>query len=83
MLLASFPDAITNVYVAVLRVRGRLAAAASLNLGMGVGIVVLSWVFLPLVGINAVGWSFLAAELCGCVFVALDLRRRPTLSTFT
>jgi O-antigen/teichoic acid export membrane protein len=77
VLLAAFPDAITNVYVAVLRVRGRLAAAAGLNLGMGLGIVVLSWALLPALGISAVGWSFLAMQLCGCAFVALDWRTRP------
>jgi O-antigen/teichoic acid export membrane protein len=76
VLLASFPDAVTNVYVAILRVRRRFVAAAGLNLGMGIGTVVLSWVFLPTLGISAVGWSFLAMELCGCAFVALDLRFR-------
>jgi O-antigen/teichoic acid export membrane protein len=74
VLLAAVPDAITNVCVAVLRVRGRLATAAGLNLGMGVGIVALSWALLPALGINAVGWSFLAVQLCGCAFVAVDVR---------
>lgn len=72
--LASIPDAVTNVYVAVLRVQGRLAAAAWLNLGMGLGILAMSWLLLPVLGISAVGCAFLVMQLCGCVYVALDLR---------
>jgi O-antigen/teichoic acid export membrane protein len=79
VLLASIPDAVTNVYVAVLRVRGRLVTAAGLNLGMGAGTVALCWVLLPVLGISAVGWAFLAMQLCGCLFVILDLRRSRTL----
>jgi len=74
-LVASFPDAVTNVYVAILRVQGRLAVAATLNVSMGVGIVALSWLFLPALGISAVGWAFLVMQSCGCIFVAIDLRR--------
>jgi len=78
VLVASIADAITQLYVAVLRVEQRLRTAAALNLGMGAGTVLLSWAFLPRLGINAVGWSFLAMQLCGCVFVAFDVRRpRP------
>lgn len=75
VLIASFPDAITNVYVAFLRVRGRLTAAAGLNLGMAIGTVGLSWVLLPALGIIAVGWAFLAMQLAGCVFVIVDVIR--------
>jgi O-antigen/teichoic acid export membrane protein len=74
-LLASVPDAVTNVYVSVLRVRNRLAVAAGLNMGMGIGIVALTWWLLPALGINAVGWAFLIMQTCGCGFVLFDLRR--------
>jgi len=80
VLLASIPDAVINVYVAVLRVRGRLVVAAGLSVSMGVGIVALSWVLLPMLGIDAVGWAFLAVQLCGCIFALLDLRRSSTLA---
>ena len=80
VLLASIPDAIANVYVAVLRVRGRLIVAATLNVSMGIGIIVLSWVLLPVLGINAVGWAFLAVQVGGCAFVGLDLLRSSTLA---
>jgi O-antigen/teichoic acid export membrane protein len=75
VLIASIPDAVTNVYVAVLRVQGRLVAAATLNVAMGLGVIGLSWVFLPTLGISAVGWAFLEMQLCGCVFVVFDLLR--------
>ena len=78
VLIASIPDAVTNVYVAVLRVQGRLAVAATLNVGMGLGVVALSWFFLPSIGISAVGWAFLVMQLCGCVFVVIDLLRKST-----
>jgi len=37
---------------------------------------VISWFLLPLIGISAVGWAFLAMQLCGCVFVVIDWRRQ-------
>lgn len=76
VVLASIPDAITNSYVAVLRVQGRLGSAATLNLGMGVGTLSLSWALLPHLGISAVGWAFLTMQLVGCAFVALDVACR-------
>jgi O-antigen/teichoic acid export membrane protein len=79
VLLAAIPDAIVNVYVAVMRVRGRLAAAAGLSVVMGIGIVGLSWVLLPVVGISAVGWAFLIVQLCGCAFVVFDRFHQPAL----
>ncbi len=78
VLFASIPDAITNVYVSVLRVRGRLAVAASLNLIMGLGILGLSWSLLPILGISAVGWAFLGMQTAGVAFVAFDIRRQAT-----
>jgi O-antigen/teichoic acid export membrane protein len=74
--LASIPDAVVHVYAGVLRAEARLAAAASLLLGIGIGTVVISWFLLPLIGISAVGWAFLAMQLCGCVYVVLDWRRQ-------
>jgi O-antigen/teichoic acid export membrane protein len=75
VVLSAIPDAITNVYVSLLRVQGRLAKAAGLNLGMAVGTFALSWGLLPTLGITAVGWAWLAMQLTGCVVVAVDLGR--------
>jgi O-antigen/teichoic acid export membrane protein len=76
--LASIPDAVTNVYVGVLRVQGRLTAAALLMLAIGLGTLVISWLLLPVIGISAVGCAFLAMQLCGCVYVAVDRRRQAS-----
>jgi O-antigen/teichoic acid export membrane protein len=82
VVLASFPDAITNVYVSVLRVRRRLARAAGLNLAMAIGTVALSWALLPAFGLIAVGWAFLATRLSGCLIVIFSsLRPAPVAST--
>jgi O-antigen/teichoic acid export membrane protein len=75
--LASIPDAVTNLYVAILRVQGRLTAAALLNLAMGLGTLVMAWFLLPVVGISAVGWAVLTMQLCGSAYVVTDLRRQP------
>jgi O-antigen/teichoic acid export membrane protein len=76
VVLASIPDAVVHVYVGVLRAEARLASAASLLVGIGVGTVVISWFLLPVVGISAVGYAFLAMQLCGSAYVVLDWRRR-------
>ena len=76
--LASIPDAVTNVYVGVLRVQSRLTAAAVLTLGMGLGTLAMSWLLLPVIGISAVGCAFLAMQLCGCVYVVFDMRRQTS-----
>jgi O-antigen/teichoic acid export membrane protein len=84
VVIASIPDAVSNVYVAIMRVQGRLVTAACLNMGMGFGIIVFSWLCLPTMGIDAVGWGFLIVQLCGCVYVAVDLfwwsRRKGALA---
>ncbi|ORW38331.1 hypothetical protein AWB90_23880 [Mycobacterium paraense] len=76
VVLASIPDAVVHVYVGVLRAEARLVAAASLLVGIGIGTVVISWFLLPVIGISAVGYAFLATQLCGCAYVVVDWRRR-------
>ncbi|WP_156766735.1 lipopolysaccharide biosynthesis protein [Mycobacterium sp. E2327] len=78
VVLASIPDAVVHVYVGVLRAEARLVAAAVLLVGIGVGTVVISWFLLPSIGISAVGWAFLAMQLCGCAYVVLDWRRQAS-----
>lgn len=73
--IAALPDAVTNTYVALLRVRNRLGAAAAINIGMGLGTLVLAWAFLPAVGISAIGWAFLTMQALGCVVIAFDVAR--------
>jgi O-antigen/teichoic acid export membrane protein len=78
VVLASIPDAVVHVYVGVLRAEARLVTAAVLLVGIGIGTVVISWFLLPSIGISAVGWAFLAMQLCGCAYVVLDWRRQSS-----
>jgi O-antigen/teichoic acid export membrane protein len=76
--LASIPEAVTCVYSSILQAQGRLTTVALLYLGMSFGTLAISWFLLPVIGINAVGWAFLAMRLCGCVYVVLERRKRTS-----
>ena len=76
--LASIPDAVICVYASILRAQGRLTSVALLYLGISFGTLVMSWLLLPVIGISAVGWAFLAMQLCGCVYVVLDRRKQTS-----
>jgi O-antigen/teichoic acid export membrane protein len=84
LVISAVPDAITNVYVAMLRVQQRLRRAALLNLGMAALTLGLAWVLLPQLGIAATGVAWLSAQGAGSVAVALHImvvRRRRTIAT--
>jgi O-antigen/teichoic acid export membrane protein len=76
VVLASMPAAVVSVYASVLQARGRLTTVGLLYLGITIGTVVLAWLLLPVFGISAVGWAFLAMQLCGCAYAALDWRKQ-------
>ncbi|AYE95593.1 hypothetical protein C0J29_13120 [Mycobacterium paragordonae] len=69
--LASIPDAVTCVYASMLRAQGKLATVAFLYVGIGCGTLIMCWLLLPLLGIEAVGWALMAVQLCACIYVAL------------
>ncbi|HEX9038840.1 MAG TPA: glycosyltransferase family 9 protein [Ktedonobacterales bacterium] len=71
LVLSAIPDAITNVYVSVLRVQRRFAWAAALNLGMAGITIALAWKLLPILGIAGAGWAWLIAQFSGTVVVAI------------
>lgn len=75
IVFSAIPDAITNVYVSVLRVENRLQTAMVINVGMGVGTLLLSWLLLPSLGIAAVGLSWLIMQSAGSLFVLVDTIR--------
>jgi len=82
LILSAAPDAITNVYVSVLRVRGRLRLAAGMNVGMAVVTLALAWLALPSLGIAGAGWAWLAAQVLGSIVIGAHAagaryRRRP------
>ena len=79
--LAAVPDAITNLYVALLRVRSRFLAAGALNLGMGAGTLVASWFLLPVFGITGAGVAWIGMQICGSLYCGVDLLHRRVRAT--
>lgn len=83
LVVAVVPDAVTNVYVSVLRVQRRFRAAAALNIVMALGTLTLAWYLLPVLGIAGAGLAWLIMQTLGSVAVAIDLglkRFRPELA---
>ncbi len=77
--ISAVPDAITNVYVSLLRVQRRLYQAAFLNLSMATITLALAWILLPRIGIVGAGWAWLIAQSFGSLLVGTDilLSRKP------
>ena len=73
LVVSAIPDAITNVYVAVLRVQKRLRRPALLNLGMATLTLVLAWNLLPRMGIAGAGWAWLIAQTTGSLVVVAHI----------
>ena len=71
--LSAVPDAITNIYVSLLRAQKRLRMAASLNLGMAAITLVLGWTLLPVLGIIGAGWACLIAQSAGTLVAGVDI----------
>ncbi len=69
LIVSAIPDAVTNVYLVVLRLRGRLRAAAALNTGMAAAALVGAWVLLPRIGVSGAGWAWLGAQTAGALLV--------------
>ncbi len=76
LIVSAIPDAITNIYVAWLRVRRHLRFAALLNLGIATVTLVLAWTLLPALGIAGAGWASLAAQTAGSLVVGIHLTTR-------
>lgn len=72
---STVPDAITNVYLIVLRVQRRLRFAGLVNIGMGVINLGLAWILLPTLGIAGAGWAFLIAQTAGSLVAGIDAIR--------
>jgi len=70
--ISAAPDAITNIYVSLLRVQGRLRSAALLNLGMAAITLAIAWILLPTQGIAGAGWAWLIGQSAGSLVVGAD-----------
>jgi O-antigen/teichoic acid export membrane protein len=73
--ISSIPDAITSIYISVLRVHRRLQFAAMLNIGMGALFLILTWILLPVLGIAGVPVAVLIGETAGSVVAGVDVIR--------
>jgi O-antigen/teichoic acid export membrane protein len=74
--LSAIPEAITSLYISVLRVEGRLRFAAALSVGMGALTMGLAWVLLRDLGLIGAGWAVLLAWGAGSAIVAGDVAAR-------
>ncbi|MCC9308199.1 hypothetical protein LN042_14060 [Kitasatospora sp. RB6PN24] len=75
LVLSAFPDAVSNVAVATLRVRGLLSRAAALNAVIAAVALVGAWFSTPPLGILGAGVSWLGAQLVGALAVLVFHRR--------
>jgi peptidoglycan/LPS O-acetylase OafA/YrhL/O-antigen/teichoic acid export membrane protein len=79
--ICAIPDAITNLYVPVLRVRDRLLACALLTMGMASLAIIGAWIVAPSMGLLGVGLAWGVSQAVGSGWVAFDViarrRRRP------
>jgi O-antigen/teichoic acid export membrane protein len=74
--VASLPDAVTNVYVSVLRAQRRFGVATLLTCGMAALAIAFTAALLPPFGIVGAGIAWGGSQLAGCALVAWDLWRR-------
>jgi hypothetical protein len=70
--VAAIPDAITNIYVAVLRVRHRLRAAGSLTMGIALITIAGAWIVAPSLKLVGIGIVWLISQTLGSLWVAWD-----------
>lgn len=73
--VGALADAVTNCYVGVRNAQHRLVEVASLNFVVAAIAVGGTAAFLRTWGIDAVGWAWTAAQLTGCVWVAVTIAR--------
>jgi O-antigen/teichoic acid export membrane protein len=72
-LLVVAPDAVTNIYITVLRVRGEHRIAAVVNVLMSLVTLVLAWVLLPHLGVAGAGVSWAVGQVVGVLFLIVRL----------
>lgn len=81
MIVETVPDAITNIYVSVLRIQGHVRRAAVVNMGMAITTLLLAWFLLPGGGIVGAGAAFAISQFLGSIVAGIDflrMRRQQT-----
>jgi O-antigen/teichoic acid export membrane protein len=72
LIITAVPDAITNIYVSILRVQRRLRCAALINLGNASLTLALAWILLPMLGIVGAGWALLISDTAWSLIIGAD-----------
>lgn len=79
LLLSTFPDAVINVAIAILRVQGRLAVVAVVTTAGAAVSIVGAWLLMPHFGVFAAGLAVTVSQvIVAGVFAAVGFRRRRT-----
>jgi O-antigen/teichoic acid export membrane protein len=73
--VSAIPDAVSNLYVPVLRVRNRLRAGAALTVGMALFSVIAGWIVAPSLGLAGIGAAWGVGQTLGGVWVVWDVLR--------
>jgi glycogen(starch) synthase len=63
LLLSTLPDAVVNIGVAVLRLRGRLVATAAVTVAQAIIALSAAWLLMRHLGIAGAGWAILISDL--------------------
>jgi hypothetical protein len=86
LLVATFPDAVINVSVAILRVQRRLVAVAAVTVTAGamtIGGALLLWLLIPRLGITGAGWAALTSSVIVATALAVMWHYRSLASART
>jgi O-antigen/teichoic acid export membrane protein len=81
LLLSTFPDALINVAVAILRVQRRLVAVSAVTVTAAVLTIGGSWLLMPHLGIIGAGVAALTSEAIVATTLAVMWYRRSLIST--
>jgi O-antigen/teichoic acid export membrane protein len=72
---SAIPDAITNIFVSIERVKGHLGRAAALNMSTAVAAIGLTLLVVRHNGISGPGWSWLVAQSAGAAVAVYSVGR--------
>ena len=70
--VVAVPDAVTNIYVTVLRVKGEPHKSAAMNLVMAAVALGAAWFLMGPFGVAGAAWAWALSQAVGCGYVAVD-----------
>jgi O-antigen/teichoic acid export membrane protein len=75
LVLSAVPDAVSNIYMSVLRVQRRMRAAALLSLGPSTVALIVAWLLMPRLELVGVGVAWLGTRIVAAALALADARR--------